>query len=218
MLEGFHRLKVIEIGFRRRHHGVLGRQIAVLGIGVLPRHRALRQKLVPALGGDFRQFLIGNGGVEVGLALRQLSVKVGRVQIGQQLADLHRRADIDIPFPQIAAHAGIDRRIDPRLHVTRQDQGAAFHIRQGYQLHGADVLIIGPIGGAVLVVEAQANAAGRDHGRHAKRRHRPEFQPGRRRVAKNIGLITHRFLRSRRRLGDGARRGIPGSASCHARC
>ena len=87
--------------------------------------RALRQKRVPALGGDCGKLLVGDGGVEIGLALGQLAVEIGRIDLGQQLALLHRRADIDIPFLHIAADLGVDRRVGEGLNIARQDEVAA---------------------------------------------------------------------------------------------
>ena len=62
---------------------------------------------------------------QVGAALGRLSGQVGGVEFGQQLAFLHSRADIEIPFLHIAVRLGIDRRAGVGLHIARQAERPA---------------------------------------------------------------------------------------------
>ena len=62
----------------------------------------------PAVGG--RQRLAGLGAGQRCLGLQELLVEIGRLDLGEELARLHRCADIDVPGLQGTADAGIDRR------------------------------------------------------------------------------------------------------------
>ena len=72
-----------------------------------------------------RKLGIGLRAGQVGLGLHDLLVEVGRLDLGEQLAGLHRRADVGLPFLQIAADARVELRLRIGLEPPRQvDRGA----------------------------------------------------------------------------------------------
>ncbi len=75
---------------------------------------------VPAPGRHRGQLLGGLGAGKRRLGLQELLVEVGRLDLGQELARLHGRADIDVVGLQEAADAGIDRRAGIGLEPARQ--------------------------------------------------------------------------------------------------
>ena len=85
------------------------------------RRRPFFNRLRMRVGGDLREIEIGLGGFQIGLRLLQLMIGFGRFDFGEELAGLHVRADVDIPFLQIAGGARVDGRIGERLRVAGQD-------------------------------------------------------------------------------------------------
>ena len=88
----------------------LGGEVAGLLVAVCLETALAAAQRLPALGGDGGQRLGWPGPWRGGPGLQELLVEVGRVDLGQQLAGLHLRADVDVPGLQVAADAGIDRR------------------------------------------------------------------------------------------------------------
>ena len=106
-----------------RHDAGLGGDGGLLGGKLLGRDGVLRRQRLVAAQVDPG---IGQGGAVAGqlaLGLGQRRLIGARIDLGQQLALLHRRADIDIPFLHIAADLGIDRRAGEGLHIARQGRG-----------------------------------------------------------------------------------------------
>ena len=79
------------------HHGLLGLQVAHFVFDVLLRHGFGLQERFVARGGGPRQLVVGLGGGQVGAGLVELAVDFGRFDLGQQLAGLDVRADVEIP-------------------------------------------------------------------------------------------------------------------------
>ena len=89
-------------------------------IGLLLRNR-IRLEQISASGRRWSAPApVGLGGLQIGPRLLQLLIDLGRVDLRQQFALSHTRADIEIPVLQIAVGTGIDRRIDEGLGVAGQ--------------------------------------------------------------------------------------------------
>ena len=54
--------------------------------------------------------------------LAELLVQLGRVNLGQDLARRHAIADVDVALADVAAGAGVNRRLLDRLDVARQHE------------------------------------------------------------------------------------------------
>ena len=82
---------------------------------------------------------IGLGAGEIGFRLHDLLVEVGRVDLGEKLARLDRRADVGLPFLQIAADARIDLRLriglEPAGKIERRPLAAGIGQRDGDDRH-----------------------------------------------------------------------------------
>jgi hypothetical protein len=108
------------VRLRGGHGRLLGGSVADLLVRLLRRHGIGLQQRLPALRRALRELAVGLAREQIGLGLVELVVDVGRVELGQELALLHRRADIGVPALHIAAGAGIDRRLEIRLHIAGQ--------------------------------------------------------------------------------------------------
>ncbi len=97
-------------------------------VGFLLGNRVRLLQPAPAIGGDLRDFLRGLRVGEIRLGLPQLLVDFRRIDLGEQLAGLHGRADVDEPAFEIAVGARVDRRIRVRLNVARQGELGLRHL------------------------------------------------------------------------------------------
>ena len=79
-------------------------------VELLLRGHVLAAQRLPARQRAARQLQAGGGLVARSDGLAQLLVDLGGVDLGQQLALLHRRADVTRPAQQVAAGARVDRR------------------------------------------------------------------------------------------------------------
>ena len=73
-----------------------------------------------------RQRGIGLRAGEIRLRLHDLLIEIGRVDFGEQLAGLDRRADVDFPLLQITADARIDLRLRIGFEPARQIETCVF--------------------------------------------------------------------------------------------
>ena len=150
---------------------LLDREVAGLLVDRLARHGVGAAELLPAPRRHRRQRLGGLGAGQRRLGLQELLVEVGRLDLGQQLAGLHVRADIDMPGLEVAADAGIDRRagigLEPARQVKRDGwrRWSAAHARPG------NGLVIGPSLSGLLALRfsplatTTTTTAGRPHPR-----------------------------------------------------
>ena len=103
-------------------HGGLPRVEAAGGVvGILLRHRVGLAEVGVPIGRDLRQPRVGVRRREVGAGLLQLLLELGGVDLGEQLAGFHPGAQLDEPPLEVSAGPRVDRRIDLRLHRSRQD-------------------------------------------------------------------------------------------------
>ena len=122
LLEARELLQPLHIGARGLHLRVTRSGRGNLLVGFLLRDGVGRAQIAPALRGQVGDFLVGFGRREIGFRLAQLLIDFRGLDLGQQLAGLHRCADVDQPALQIATGARVDGRLVVRLDVARQNE------------------------------------------------------------------------------------------------
>ncbi len=165
-LERFQGHQAVEVGLGRVDRRAAGGEVAGLLVGFLARDGVLGDQAVPPLGRDRRQALVGLGGGEAGPGLHDLLVEVGGVDLGQDLAGLHRRADVGVPALEVAAGPGVDRGGVEGLDVAGQDQVGVAAARHLGQADGRDGLVAGPGPQRLVGVDAGGDAGGHHDGGH----------------------------------------------------
>jgi hypothetical protein len=122
LLESLQLLQPAHVGVGRGQAG-LGLLVAAgLLIGFLGRNRTALEQVLPAFRADLGQFHLGRDLLAGGPGLGQLLVDLGRVDLGQEFSGLHVAADVVGPAHQVAAGAGVDRRILERQQRSGQHQ------------------------------------------------------------------------------------------------
>ncbi len=123
----------------------LDREVAGLLVDRLAGHGIGAAELLPAGGGHGGQGLGRLGAGQRRLGLQELLVEIRRLDLGQELAGLHRLADIDVVSLQEATDAGVDRRADVSLEPARQVERALVGVlRRRHNTHHRDSLGVGP--------------------------------------------------------------------------
>ncbi len=143
--EALGRQQPVEVGDLRIDQGRLDREVAVLLVRFLPRHRRRLEQLRPAFCRRFRQGLVGAGAGEVGARLDDLLVEFGRIDQAERSACCDVGADILIPCLKIAADARVELGGGERLERARQRQRVARPARRrGDQVDRGDSLGVRP--------------------------------------------------------------------------
>ena len=120
-LEPLQILQAADIGRVRLDGGGLRAEIADLLVGFLLGHGLGLQQRLPARRRRLREVEVRLRGVELGPRLAELLVDLRCLDLGQELALLDARADVDEPPLEIAAGARVDRRV--REGARRPGQG-----------------------------------------------------------------------------------------------
>ena len=120
LLEVLQLRQAVDVGLggddRRLAGGVVGRLL----VDVLLRHGVLRAELLPAVGADPGDLIVGAGLLQGGPGLVQLLVQVRAVDDRHDLAGLHPVADVRGPLGDVARRAGVDRRVLEGLDRRRE--------------------------------------------------------------------------------------------------
>jgi hypothetical protein len=194
--EADQRAQPADIGVSGVGDGLLSGEIAGLLVRFLLGDGILLQQSGPARRGGRRQRLIGLGGLQIGLRGLDLLLHLGRVDQSEQLAGLHRRADVGQPLADIAARSRVNRRAVERLHIAREHQRAAAAHRLGMDdVHGRDRLVLRP--GGELALGAMAREQAPRHRQHGDD-HRDQADP-----------LQHFRISLRLRPVDGIMHGLP---------
>ena len=177
-LEGRGRAQARNVGLGRRDDGRPGGVVAELLVGLLLRDRIRLEHPLPARRGRGRQLLVGARGGEVRLDLQQLLIELGRLDLCEQLAGVHGRADVDVPALEIAVDARVDRRVDVRPHRAGQHQLTRRRaLAHGHERHGRNRLLARPARYVHSFVDAQPDAGDRRHERDDERHEASDAQP-----------------------------------------
>jgi len=78
----------------------------------------LGQQRLPPVAGHARKLCVRLHTLKLGPRLVQLLVDLRRFNLGEQIALVHVRADIEVPSLQVAISARVDGCIGKRLHVA----------------------------------------------------------------------------------------------------
>ena len=114
----------------------LSGEIAGLLVARLARYRIRSHQRLPALDRDLASCRLPAHWRESHCGLQELLVEVRRLDLGQKLAGLDRRADIDLQRLQETADAGIERR--PRVGLEPAGQIEEGLVGAGPRGHDAD--------------------------------------------------------------------------------
>ena len=102
---------------------------------------------LPPAGGDVCECLVRLRGDEIGARLSELLIELGCVDQRQNLAFLHMRADVFIPFLHVPARAREDGSGVEGVDVPRQHElGWARRGARRDDRHGGNRLLLGPAG------------------------------------------------------------------------
>ena len=117
LFEALQLLQAPHVGLGGRERRLARAEVAGGLVGLLPGDGIFGQQLLPSLGGDLRNLLVGLRGCQIGLCLLHLLVEFRSLDLGQNLSAMHARADVGIPLAQVAVGARIDRRVDVGLRI-----------------------------------------------------------------------------------------------------
>jgi hypothetical protein len=100
------------------------------------RNGVLGQQRLPAVAGHAGKVRIGLHALQLGTRLVQLLVDLGRFDLGQKVALVHVRADVEVPLLQVAVGARVDGRIGKRLYVAGKREIVG--LRSLHRMHHID--------------------------------------------------------------------------------
>ena len=160
VLEAGEHLQPFDIGLAGVDGGLLVFKVGGALVHVLLGDGVGDDQGLPALERHLGQPGARLGAGEIGARLQQLLVEVRRLDLGERLAALHRRADVDLPVLHIAADAGEDRRPQIGLEPPRQIEAGDHRLGvQRRDRHRRDGLGLGPVPQLGAAVVARADAA-----------------------------------------------------------
>ena len=105
-------------------------------VGLLLRDGVLGQQRLPPVAGHAGKVRIGLHALQFGARLVQLLVDFGRLDLGQEIAFAHVRANVEVPLLQVAVGARVDGRIGKCLYIAGKREIVG--LRSLHRMHDID--------------------------------------------------------------------------------